>query len=66
MADEIDLFGSFGRITSRWSRSKAAAASDAEYGDPDGDPVLWFHGTPGARKQIPPDVPASPPTAASG
>lgn len=30
----------------------------AEYGDPEGDPVLWFHGTPGARKQIPPDVPA--------
>lgn len=29
----------------------------AEYGDPEGDPVLWFHGTPGARKQIPPDVP---------
>src|SRR2546425_4598507 len=28
----------------------------AEYGDPDGDPVLWFHGTPGARKQIPPDI----------
>jgi pimeloyl-ACP methyl ester carboxylesterase len=30
----------------------------AEYGDPDGDPVLWFHGTPGARKQVPPDGPA--------
>ena len=30
----------------------------AEYGDPEGDPVLWFHGTPGARKQIPPDAPA--------
>lgn len=29
----------------------------AEFGDPDGDAVLWFHGTPGARKQIPPDVP---------
>lgn len=29
----------------------------AEYGDPDGRPVLWFHGTPGARKQIPPDGP---------
>jgi pimeloyl-ACP methyl ester carboxylesterase len=26
----------------------------AEYGDPHGDPVLWFHGTPGARLQIPP------------
>ncbi len=29
----------------------------AEYGDPAGRPVLWFHGTPGARKQIPPDGP---------
>ena len=28
----------------------------AEFGDPDGDPVLWFHGTPGARQQLPPDV----------
>jgi pimeloyl-ACP methyl ester carboxylesterase len=26
----------------------------AEYGSPDGLPVLWFHGTPGARGQIPP------------
>jgi len=28
----------------------------AEFGHPDGDPVLWFHGTPGARTQIPPAV----------
>jgi pimeloyl-ACP methyl ester carboxylesterase len=28
----------------------------AEYGHPEGDPVLWFHGTPGARTQIPPAV----------
>ena len=28
----------------------------AEFGHPDGDPVLWFHGTPGARTQIPPSV----------
>jgi pimeloyl-ACP methyl ester carboxylesterase len=28
----------------------------AEYGDPDGDPVTWFHATPGARKQFPPDA----------
>ena len=28
----------------------------AEYGHPDGDPVLWFHGTPGARTQVPPSV----------
>jgi pimeloyl-ACP methyl ester carboxylesterase len=26
----------------------------AEFGDPDGRLVLWFHGTPGARRQIPP------------
>ncbi|MBX7160035.1 MAG: alpha/beta hydrolase [Acidimicrobiia bacterium] len=26
----------------------------AEFGDPTGDVVLWFHGTPGARKQVPP------------
>lgn len=26
----------------------------AEYGDPNGRPVLWFHGTPGGRRQIPP------------
>ena len=30
----------------------------AEFGDPDGDVVLWCHGTPGARHQIPPDAPA--------
>jgi len=28
----------------------------AEFGHPDGDPVLWFHGTPGARTQVPPSV----------
>lgn len=28
----------------------------AEWGHPDGDPLLWFHGTPGARTQIPPAV----------
>ena len=26
----------------------------AEYGDPDGRLVLWFHGLPGGRRQIPP------------
>lgn len=29
----------------------------AEYGDPEGRPVLWFHGTPGAAKQVPPVAP---------
>jgi pimeloyl-ACP methyl ester carboxylesterase len=28
----------------------------AEYGPADGDPILWFHGTPGARQQVPPDI----------
>jgi pimeloyl-ACP methyl ester carboxylesterase len=26
----------------------------AEYGDPDGEAIFWFHGTPGGRRQIPP------------
>lgn len=29
----------------------------AEFGDPAGRPVLWFHGTPGARWQLPPRAP---------
>jgi pimeloyl-ACP methyl ester carboxylesterase len=29
----------------------------AEWGDPHGKPILWFHGTPGSRRQIPPDAP---------
>jgi pimeloyl-ACP methyl ester carboxylesterase len=28
----------------------------AEYGPADGRPLLWFHGTPGARRQIAPDA----------
>lgn len=28
----------------------------AQFGHPEGDPVLWFHGTPGARLQVPPEV----------
>lgn len=31
----------------------------AEFGDPQGFPVLWFHGTPGGRMQVPPDAPSS-------
>lgn len=27
--------------------------SFAEYGPPDGHPIVWMHGTPGARRQIP-------------
>jgi pimeloyl-ACP methyl ester carboxylesterase len=26
----------------------------AEFGDATGRPVFWFHGTPGARRQVPP------------
>lgn len=29
----------------------------AAFGDPHGRPVFWFHGTPGARMQLPPDAP---------
>lgn len=29
----------------------------AEWGDPDGRALIWAHGTPGARKQIPPALP---------
>jgi pimeloyl-ACP methyl ester carboxylesterase len=28
----------------------------AEFGDPEGDTLLWFHGTPGARLQVPPGL----------
>ncbi|MEB2285629.1 MAG: hypothetical protein B6D46_08725 [Polyangiaceae bacterium UTPRO1] len=30
------------------------AVGVAEYGDPSGRPILWFHGTPGGRRQVPP------------
>jgi len=35
---------------------RGRALGYAEFGDPDGDVVLWFHGTPGACRQIPPDI----------
>jgi pimeloyl-ACP methyl ester carboxylesterase len=28
----------------------------AEFGPPNGKPIFWFHGTPGARRQIPPEA----------
>ena len=28
----------------------------AAFGDPNGDPVFWFHGTPGGRAQLPHDI----------
>jgi pimeloyl-ACP methyl ester carboxylesterase len=30
----------------------------AEFGDPNGFPVIWSHGTPGGRLQLPPNAPA--------
>lgn len=30
----------------------------AEFGAEGGRPIFWFHGTPGARTQLPPDAPA--------
>lgn len=30
--------------------------SFAEFGEPQGRPVFWLHGTPGARRQIPPEA----------
>jgi pimeloyl-ACP methyl ester carboxylesterase len=39
-----------GRVTLRDGRR----IGFAEYGPPAGRPVLWFHGTPGARRQVPP------------
>ena len=31
----------------------------ASFGDESGDPVFWFHGTPGARSQLPHDIDAA-------
>jgi pimeloyl-ACP methyl ester carboxylesterase len=28
----------------------------ASFGDPEGDPVFWFHGSPGGRAQLPGDI----------
>ena len=58
MPEEIDMFGALRpHHESLVALEGGRALGYAEYGDPEGDPVLWFHGTPGARKQIPPDVP---------
>jgi pimeloyl-ACP methyl ester carboxylesterase len=43
-----------GKVLLRDERNLAFAA----YGDPKGRTVFWFHGTPGARWQIPPDAPS--------
>lgn len=41
-----------GRITVGGGRK----ISFAEFGSPQGRPVFWLHGTPGARRQIPPEA----------
>ncbi len=43
----------------RVSIGRGRTLGAAEFGDPNGFPVLWFHGTPGGRLQVPPDGPAS-------
>lgn len=43
----------------RVSVARGRVLGAAELGDPQGFPVLWFHGTPGGRLQLPPDAPAS-------
>ncbi len=42
------------RLEGTLSLACGRAVGFAEYGDPRGRPVLWFHGTPGGRRQIPP------------
>lgn len=39
--------------------AKGRTLGAAELGDPKGFPVLWFHGTPGGRLQLPPDASTS-------
>jgi pimeloyl-ACP methyl ester carboxylesterase len=42
------------RIEGRFKLPDGRHIGFAEYGPARGDPILWFHGTPGARRQIPP------------
>ena len=42
------------RIEGAVTLSNGRRIGFAEYGPPNGRPVLWFHGTPGARRQVPP------------
>jgi len=41
------------RIEGRIWLRQGRALGFAEYGDPAGLPIFWFHGTPGGRRQIP-------------
>jgi pimeloyl-ACP methyl ester carboxylesterase len=42
------------RIEGTYELADGRRVGFAEYGDPEGRPVLWFHGTPGGRRQIAP------------
>lgn len=42
------------RLEGRLTLASGREIGFAEYGDPAGRPILWFHGTPGGRRQIPP------------
>jgi pimeloyl-ACP methyl ester carboxylesterase len=41
------------RAEGRFNLPNGRRIGYAEYGDPSGAVVLWFHGTPGARRQFP-------------
>jgi pimeloyl-ACP methyl ester carboxylesterase len=42
------------RIEGTVELDDARSIGFAEYGEPAGDAIFWFHGTPGGRRQIPP------------
>jgi len=44
------------RIEGRVQARDGRKLGFAEFGPPDGRPIVWLHGTPGARKQIPEDA----------
>jgi pimeloyl-ACP methyl ester carboxylesterase len=44
-------------LDSRVRLSDGRNLAYAQYGAPGGHAVFWFHGTPGARRQLPPDAP---------
>lgn len=46
--------GATARLEGTLSLGCGRAVGFAEYGAAEGRPVLWFHGTPGGRRQIPP------------
>ncbi|HET9730905.1 MAG TPA: alpha/beta hydrolase [Acidimicrobiia bacterium] len=44
------------RLEGSYRTASGRRLSFAEYGDPFGKPVFWFHGTPGGRRQIAPQT----------